>query len=206
MPIFVLGLAAAMPAAAWAQTDEHRDDQNTSQPKAGDTNKMDRHDNGDQNKDKTTGNKVTKPPGAAMSGPEQITPKVRDRGDQKHNNMMNNNSGRQNSTTSRSNTTHNTRTTHAKVDITKYRRTVTAKHHFSIGIYHAPRDYSYRRWSVGARLPSEYFARNYWLSDYSDYDLITPPDGYVWVRFGPDALLIDEDDGEVVQVVYGIFS
>ena len=30
-------------------------------------------------------------------------------------------------------------------------------------------------------------------------ELYAPPDGYVWVRYGPDAVLIDEDTGEIVQ-------
>ncbi len=50
-----------------------------------------------------------------------------------------------------------------------------------------------------------YFVRDYWLDNYEDFGLMDPPDGYTWVRYGPDALLIDEDTGEVVQVVYGVF-
>ncbi|MGH6871794.1 MAG: RcnB family protein [Rhizomicrobium sp.] len=91
------------------------------------------------------------------------------------------------------------------IDLGNYRRTVSASHHFRIGVYHAPRGYAYRRWTLGARLPPEYFVRDYWLTDFAAYDLVAPPDGYVWVRFGPDALLIDEDTGEVIQVVYGVF-
>jgi Ni/Co efflux regulator RcnB len=85
------------------------------------------------------------------------------------------------------------------------RITLNATHHFRGPAWHPPRGYVYRRYTVGARLAPEFYARDYWLSDYSDYDLIAAPDGYVWVRFGPDALLIDEDTGEVVRVVYGVF-
>jgi Ni/Co efflux regulator RcnB len=96
--------------------------------------------------------------------------------------------------------------THANIDLHTYQRNVTAQHHFHAGDYHAPQGYSYRRWSYGERLPSLYFGRDYWIGDYGSYDLMAPPDGYVWVRFGPDALLIDEDSGEIVQVEYGVFD
>ena len=32
-----------------------------------------------------------------------------------------------------------------------------------------------------------------------------PPYGYVWVRYGDDALLVDVDTGEILRVVYGVF-
>ena len=41
---------------------------------------------------------------------------------------------------------------------------------------------------------------DYWL-----FGLDVPPYGYEWVRYGPDALLIDLRSGEVIQVVYGRF-
>jgi Ni/Co efflux regulator RcnB len=47
----------------------------------------------------------------------------------------------------------------------------------------------------GDRLPREYWAQNYWLNNYLNFGLIAPPDGYVWVRYGPDAVLIDERHG-----------
>jgi Ni/Co efflux regulator RcnB len=95
---------------------------------------------------------------------------------------------------------------HAKIDISVYRRAEPAAHHFSIGVYHAPHGYAYRRYSVGERLDQAFYARDYWLTDWAAYDLMSPPDGYVWVRFGPDAILIDEATGDVVQVQYGIFT
>lgn len=93
----------------------------------------------------------------------------------------------------------------ANVDIGSLRRNITAQHHYHNGDYRAPQGYAYRRWSYGDRLPSIYFARDYWLGDYENFGLMDPPYGYTWVRYGPDALLIDEDTGEVVQVVYGVF-
>lgn len=94
---------------------------------------------------------------------------------------------------------------HAQIDV-KFRIAVTASHHFHAGEYRAPRGYTYRRYNVGERLEPAFFARDYWLADYATYDLMAPPDGYTWVRFGPDAILIDEDTGDVVQVQYGVFD
>jgi Ni/Co efflux regulator RcnB len=94
---------------------------------------------------------------------------------------------------------------HVTVGIGGLRRNITAAHRFHAGDYRAPPGYAYRRWTFGERLPSEYFARDFWISDYLNFDLVGPPDGYTWVRFGPDALLIDEDTGEIIQVEYGVF-
>ena len=93
----------------------------------------------------------------------------------------------------------------ANIDVHTYQRNVTAQRHFNAGTYRAPQGYSYRRWSYGQNLPAIYFGRNYCINDYNSYDLIAPPYGYVWVRFGPDALLINEYSGEIVQVDYGVF-
>ena len=93
----------------------------------------------------------------------------------------------------------------ANVDIHTYQRNVSAQHQFHAGAYRAPQGYAYRRWSYGQSLPAIYFGRDFWLTDYDTYGLIAPPHGYVWVRFGPDALLIDEYSGEIVQVDYGMF-
>jgi Ni/Co efflux regulator RcnB len=32
-----------------------------------------------------------------------------------------------------------------------------------------------------------------------------PPYGYVWVRYGPDAMLVAVDNGQILSVVYGLF-
>ena len=108
-------------------------------------------------------------------------------------------------------TTHHTtvvnRTTvhRTNVDITSYRKAFNAPNHYHYGDYHGPAGYAYRRWDVGGNLPREYWAQNYWIGNYLNFGLIAPPDGYVWVRYGPDALLIDEDTGAIIQVEYGLF-
>ena len=72
--------------------------------------------------------------------------------------------------------------------------------------YRAPSGYSYRQWHHGERLPASYYAHDYWLTDFIAYGRFAPPEGLVWVRYGNDALLIDEDTGEIVQVRYDVFA
>jgi len=86
-----------------------------------------------------------------------------------------------------------------------YNHNFNADHGYHIGPYHAPRGFAYRRWSYGQVLPRIYWGQQYWLSDYWLFGLDVPPVGFEWVRFGPDALLIDTNSGEVIQVVYGRF-
>lgn len=86
------------------------------------------------------------------------------------------------------------------------RRAFNAPRHYRHGRYHRPHGWYAHRWSFGEFLPSLFFSsRSYWISDYSDYDLPYPPPGTRWVRYGDDALLIDRYNGEIIQVVYGIF-
>jgi Ni/Co efflux regulator RcnB len=47
--------------------------------------------------------------------------------------------------------------------------------------------------------------RDYWLVDFAIYDLPPPPFGAVWVRVGFDALLIDDETGEIITVAYDVF-
>lgn len=86
-----------------------------------------------------------------------------------------------------------------------YRHNFSAAERYRIGPYHPPRGFAYRRYVFGERLPRVYWAPGYFLSDYWLFGLDLPPAGYEWVRYGPDALLIDLSDGEVVQTVYGLF-
>jgi Ni/Co efflux regulator RcnB len=94
---------------------------------------------------------------------------------------------------------------HPVADVSKFRRNVTAERRFHWGDYRGPSDYSYRRWGYGETLPVEYWAQDYWINNFLNFGLDVPPDGYVWVRYGPDALLVDEDTGEIIEVEYGIF-
>jgi len=82
---------------------------------------------------------------------------------------------------------------------------MVATRHFHAGPYRAPQGFRYRRWAIGERLPGLYFARSFWIGDFGIYGLFAPPYGYTWVRYGPDAVLIDEYTGEVISVDYGVF-
>jgi Ni/Co efflux regulator RcnB len=35
--------------------------------------------------------------------------------------------------------------------------------------------------------------------------LYAPPPGFVWVRFGPDLLLVNRHTGQIADVIYGAF-
>jgi Ni/Co efflux regulator RcnB len=89
--------------------------------------------------------------------------------------------------------------------VARLRRNVVAVHRFHAGPYRAPPGWRYRRWVFGERLPGIYFAPSFWITDFLAFSLFPPPDGYVWVRYGPDALLIDQYTGEIIQVDYGVF-
>lgn len=77
---------------------------------------------------------------------------------------------------------------------------------FYISFYVFPRGYAYRNWRVGEYMPySYYYNARYDLDDYWRYDLYDPPYWAHWVRVGYDALLIDYDTREVIDVVYDLF-
>jgi Ni/Co efflux regulator RcnB len=82
-------------------------------------------------------------------------------------------------------------------------RTLSA---FHASPYHWPHGYRYHRYAVGYRLPHSFWIRDYYLDNYTDYGFDPPPVDFEWVRYGPDALLIDLDSGAIAQVVYGAFD
>lgn len=89
--------------------------------------------------------------------------------------------------------------------VQQYRRNYDAPRRYRVSQYRWRDGYSYNRYSYGQRLPRHFYGRNYWLTNFLIYGLFSPPPGYVWVRYGPDALLIDEYTGEIVQVRYNMF-
>jgi Ni/Co efflux regulator RcnB len=86
-----------------------------------------------------------------------------------------------------------------------FHRSLNASHRFHAPGYRRPSGWYAHRWSFGEFLPAAFWARDYWLIDFADYDLPPPPYGAVWVRVGNDALLIDQDSGEIITVEYGVF-
>jgi Ni/Co efflux regulator RcnB len=100
-------------------------------------------------------------------------------------------------------------TVHRAVDKTvvmKARANITAPRKFHIAAYVKPPGWYEHRWTYGEILPRAFFAPNFVIVDFAAYDLLAPWDGYEWVRYGDDALLINVDTGEVIRVEYGLFD
>jgi hypothetical protein len=68
-----------------------------------------------------------------------------------------------------------------------------------------PPGWAYRQWAIGAFLPPLFLSPDYYYPDWAALGLAPPPPGYQWVRYGPDLLLVELDNGQVVDVVYGVF-
>jgi Ni/Co efflux regulator RcnB len=60
-------------------------------------------------------------------------------------------------------------------------------------------------WRRGEWLPSVFIASTYFINDWYDFGLWQPDYGYQWIRVGADALLINLADGQVVDVVPGVY-
>jgi len=86
-----------------------------------------------------------------------------------------------------------------------YHQNYRADRRFRAPSYRPPRGYYLRRWSWGETLPVLFWARQYWLLNYAVYALPPPPFGAVWVRVDSDALLIDQYNGMIISVAYGVF-
>jgi Ni/Co efflux regulator RcnB len=93
----------------------------------------------------------------------------------------------------------------ANFDRHAYQRNFVAPRRFHFGVYVRPRGWYEHRWTYGEILPALFWTQNYWLGNYYNYGLADPPPGFVWVRYGSDALLIDQNSGEVLQVEYDVF-
>ena len=94
----------------------------------------------------------------------------------------------------------------AAVDHDAYRHNFQAAHTYHIGAYRRPAGWAPHRWAYGQTLPRAYWAPQYFIADYWLFSLEVPPSGYEWVRDDSDALLIDTNTGEILQVEYGVFS
>jgi Ni/Co efflux regulator RcnB len=71
--------------------------------------------------------------------------------------------------------------------------------------YSYPSGWNYRRWDSGQSLPLLFLTSRYFFSDYGRYGFGPPPSHYVWVRYGPDLLLVNRRTGRIRQVIYGAF-
>jgi Ni/Co efflux regulator RcnB len=75
----------------------------------------------------------------------------------------------------------------------------------NVNTYRYPSGYSYRRWSVGSILPRLFLSNSYYFNDYGMLGLGAPPPGYIWVRYGPDLLLVNRYNGRIADVIHGAF-
>ena len=73
--------------------------------------------------------------------------------------------------------------------------------------YRYPRGYGYRAFHRGDGFPRALLISDYILFDYAAFNLPPPPRStYEWVRYGPDAVLVDTYSGQIVDVDYGVFA
>jgi Ni/Co efflux regulator RcnB len=68
-----------------------------------------------------------------------------------------------------------------------------------------PSGYSYRRWRIGQDLPFLFLVPTFFFLDWANYGFGPPPRGYVWVRYGPDLLLVSRRTGRIREVIYDVF-
>ena len=68
-----------------------------------------------------------------------------------------------------------------------------------------PRGYHYRRWNIGLILPSLFLTDYYFYNNWATLGAYPPPPGFVWVRYGPDLLLVSRRSGRIRDVIYGAF-
>jgi hypothetical protein len=72
-------------------------------------------------------------------------------------------------------------------------------------LFRYPPGYSYRRWSIGAFLPSLFLASTYYYDDWRTLGFGPPPPGRRWVRYGSDLLLVNTRTRRVEDVITGVF-
>lgn len=77
--------------------------------------------------------------------------------------------------------------------------------HYRPHPYYYPHGYAYRRWHIGSVLPHLLFGSAYYFNDYHIFGLYAPPRHYHWVRYGPDLLLVNTQNGHVRDMHYGAF-
>lgn len=92
------------------------------------------------------------------------------------------------------------------VDRGAYQHNYQAARSFKIGPYHRPGGWTAHHWGHGEILPRAYWAAPYLIADYWLFALEVPPPGYEWVRDDSDALLVNTQSGEILQVEYGTFG
>jgi Ni/Co efflux regulator RcnB len=182
-----------------------QDQNNDNQPKQERANRGDKPDR--------AGDNQMNGPSGGMQGPGHMGgPNAKDRDNNNKDRDANDNNNRDrdnNNANDRNNGPDKKVVVHKTVDrsvILKVRANITAPRKFHAArAYVRPAGWYEHRWTYGERLPRNFFVSDFWITDFGVYGLIAPWDGYEWVRYGDDALLIDVDTGEVIRVEYGLF-
>ena len=73
------------------------------------------------------------------------------------------------------------------------------------GAWAWPRGYGYRRFYVGGILPAIFLSSAYMYSNWAALGLAPPPYGFVWVRYGPDMVMVNQATGQIADVAYDVF-
>ncbi len=94
----------------------------------------------------------------------------------------------------------------ATFDRGAYQHNFQAARVYHVGVYRRPAGWVAHRWAFGQILPRAYWAAPYILADYWLFALEVPPVGYEWVRDDGDAILVNVNTGEILQVEYGVFG
>jgi len=91
-------------------------------------------------------------------------------------------------------------------NINEFRENATAarRFHYSVA-WVAPHGWRYQRFAYGQHMPASYYGHNYWIVNFGGFGLYAPPQGYQWVRYGHDAVLVDLSTGEIIRVQYNNF-
>lgn len=71
--------------------------------------------------------------------------------------------------------------------------------------YAGPRGYAYRPVAVGHRFDRAYYGNRYWVNNYGAYRLPAPSRGARWVRYGNDVVLVNINNGRVLEVYNRFF-
>ena len=85
-----------------------------------------------------------------------------------------------------------------------YRKTVTS--HYG-DTYGGAETSGYTRFGVGDHVPVRILDNDdATVDNFDDFNLSPPPYGFKWMRFGNDALLVNERTGRVIQADYNLFE
>ena len=91
-------------------------------------------------------------------------------------------------------------------DLHRWQRNFRAQERHHWQPYQRPQGWYFQRWMFGMVLPTFFWTRQYWIENYWEFGLPDPPYGYVWVRYGDDALLVNVRSGYILQTVYDLFE